>query len=133
MYLTVCSKKIIKRLLRILKPEMSLVLLISSYLLPPLKHMQEENKSKSKSGKETTKSNRSPPHLSPSAKSYGILLILRFDILSGQAEFSSIYWKYLKVNLNYLQNVVILFFFFFFFFFLSIRVNKQPRLKSLKH
>ena len=114
MYLTVCSKKIIKRLLRILKPEMSLVLLISSYLLPPLKHMQEENKSKSKSGKETTKSNRSPPHLSPSAKSYGILLILRFDILSGQAEFSSIYWKYLKVNLNYLQNVVILFFFFFF-------------------
>ena len=115
MYLTVCSKKIIKRLLRILKPEMSLVLLISSYLLPPLKHMQEENKSKSKSGKETTKSNRSPPHLSPSAKSYGILLILRFDILSGQAEFSSIYWKYLKVNLNYLQNVVILFFFFFFF------------------
>lgn len=110
MYQTVCSKKIIKRLLRTLKPEMSLVLLISSYLLPPLKHMQEENKSKSKSGKETTKSNRSPPHLSPSAKSYGILLILRFDILSGQAEFSSIHWKYLKVNLNYFQNAVILFF-----------------------
>ena len=124
MYQTICSKKIIKRLLRTLKPEMSLVLLISSYLLPPLKHMQEENKSKIKSGKETTKSNRSPPHLSPSAKSYGILLILRFDILSGQTEFSSIHWKYLKVNLNYLQNAVILFFFFF-----EHQVNEQPRLK----
>lgn len=129
MYQTVCSKKIIKRLLRTLKPEMSLVLLISSYLLPPLKHMQEENKSKSKSGKETTKSNRSPPHLSPSAKSYGILLILRFDILSGQAEFSSIHWKYLKVNLIIYKMLLS----FFLLFFLSIRVNKQPRLKSLKH
>lgn len=114
MYQTVCSKKIIKRLLRTLKPEMSLVLLISSYLLPPLKHMQEENKSKSKSGKETTKSNRSPPHLSPSAKSYGILLILRFDILSGQAEFSSIHWKYLKVNLI-IYKMLLSFFFVFFF------------------
>lgn len=129
MYQTVCSKKIIKRLLRTLKPEMSLVLLISSYLLPPLKHMQEENKSKSKSGKETTKSNRSPPHLSPSAKSYGILLILRFDILSGQAEFSSIHWKYLKVNLIIYKMLLS----FFLLFFFSIRVNKQPRLKSLKH
>ena len=76
--------------------------------------MQEENKSKSKSGKETTKSNRSPPHLSPSAKSYGILLILRFDILSGQAEFSSIHWKYLKVNLI-IYKMLLSFFFVVFF------------------
>ena len=41
----VCSKKILKRLLRIFKQEMSLNQLISSYLLSQ-KHMRQGNQSK---------------------------------------------------------------------------------------
>ena len=60
------KKKIEKILQRILKPEMSLDLLIYSYLLSRIKHMQEKVQPKSQHGKETTKINKALVPIPPS-------------------------------------------------------------------
>ena len=60
------KKKIEKRLLRILKPEISLDLLICSCLLSQIKHMQEKVQPKRQHGKETTKSNKTLVPIPPS-------------------------------------------------------------------